>query len=70
MTRRRTWEYTEGWPLQLTGREFDDEVTLPAAAPTLPAPIDGLWLASLSALTRVIAWLPGRDDAGGTQWSA
>jgi hypothetical protein len=33
---------------------------LPAAAPKLPEPIDGLWLASLSETTRVLAWVSHR----------
>ena len=32
----------------------------PAAAPKLPEPIDGLWLASLSKATRVFVWVPHR----------
>ena len=41
-------EYPEGWPLQ--GMAGGPEViALPAAAPRLPGPIDGLWLASFLA---------------------
>jgi hypothetical protein len=37
-----------------------DRPELPVAAPKLPEPIDGLWLASLSETTRVLAWAPHR----------
>ena len=50
-------EYTECWPLHGTA---EGPVVLPAAQPILPEPIDGLWLASFSLLTRIVAWLPGR----------
>jgi hypothetical protein len=50
-------EYTEGWPLQGMAQ---GPAVLPSSAPRLPEPIDGLWLASFSLLTRVIAWLPDR----------
>jgi hypothetical protein len=50
-------EFTEGWPLM--PHTADDEIVLPATAPMLPDPIDGLWLASESVVTHVIAWLPG-----------
>jgi hypothetical protein len=36
----------------------DDEVTLPTTTPTLPEPIDGLWLTSMSPNGQVIGWLP------------
>jgi hypothetical protein len=32
---------------------------LPATQPTLPEPVDGLWLTSMSIETRVITGLPG-----------
>jgi hypothetical protein len=48
------WEFTEGWSLT------DPEIDLPAEPPRLPSPIDGVWLASFSSGTRVVAWLPGR----------
>jgi hypothetical protein len=52
-------EYPEGWSLKGTA-PGPDVIAMPPAAPRLPEPIDGLWLASFSFLTRVIAWLPGR----------
>lgn len=50
-------EYTEGWPLMPA--RAGEEIDLPTTSPTLPEPIDGLWLTSMSVATRVIAWLPG-----------
>jgi hypothetical protein len=48
------WEHPAAWPLMTPGGN------LPTQAPRLPHPIDGLWLATLSPYTRVIAWLPER----------
>ena len=47
------WEHVEGWPLM-----WHDRRDLPSDSPRLPTPIDGVWLASFSAGTRVVAWLP------------
>jgi hypothetical protein len=49
------WEHMES--VLLHSRETRE---LPVAAPKLPEPIDGLWLASLSKTTRVLAWAPHR----------
>ena len=49
------WEHMES--LLLHSRETPE---LPTATPKLPEPIDGLWLASLSEATRVLAWVPHR----------
>jgi hypothetical protein len=49
------WEHMES--VLLHPREARE---VPAAAPILPEPIDGLWLASLSETTRVLAWDPRR----------
>jgi hypothetical protein len=49
------WEHMES--VLLHSQETRE---LPAAAPKLPEPIDGLWLASLSETTRVLAWVPHR----------
>jgi hypothetical protein len=54
------WEYPEGWPLKGTA-EGPAVIALPPVSPRLPEPIDGLWLASFSLRTRVLAWLPDRD---------
>lgn len=48
-------EHTEGWPLTSRRRG----TVLPSHSPRLPAPIDGLWLATFSVDTRVVAALPG-----------
>jgi hypothetical protein len=50
-------KHTEGWPLRTSGSE-GDEMTLPTTTPTLPEPVDGVWLAGWSSTSRVIAWLP------------
>ena len=42
--------------------------TLPSAAPTLPAPIDGLWITSDERGARVIAWLPHRGWVNAARW--
>jgi hypothetical protein len=66
-------EHTEGWPLRRSGSE-GDEVTLPTTTPTLPEPVDGLWLAGWSCTSRVIAWLAylgwieGRTGPGLASW--
>jgi hypothetical protein len=49
------WEHMES--VLLHSRETRE---LPVAAPKLPEPIDGLWLASLSETKRVLAWVPHR----------
>jgi len=49
------WEHMES--VLLHPRKTRD---LPAAAPKLPEPIDGLWVASLLETTRVLAWVPLR----------
>jgi hypothetical protein len=46
-------EHAVVWPLMTPS---DD---LPVEPPTLPSPIDGVWMASFSFETRVLAWLPG-----------
>ena len=48
------WEHVEGWQLAQWGPPGS-----PSQAPRPPAPIDGVWLASFAAETRVVAWLPG-----------
>jgi hypothetical protein len=55
------WEYPSAWPLLTPGGN------LPTEAPQLPEPIDGLWLATFSPDTRVIAWLPERGWIEGRQ---
>lgn len=47
------WEHSVVWPFMI--RPGD----LPVEPPTLPPPIDGVWIASFSPETRVLAWLPG-----------
>jgi hypothetical protein len=49
------WEHMES--VLLHSRDTRE---LPASAPKLPEPIDGLWVASLSETTRVLAWVPRR----------
>jgi hypothetical protein len=49
------WEHMES--VLLHPRKTRD---LPAAAPKLPEPIDGLWVASLLETIRVLAWVPLR----------
>jgi len=49
------WEHTEAFPLHQSGSH-----DLPLTAPRLPQPVDGLWLASLSETTRVLAWSQDR----------
>ena len=49
------WEHMES--VLLHSRDTRE---LPVAAPKLPEPIDGLWVASLSETTRVAAWVPRR----------
>lgn len=53
------WEHMEAWCLS-GNRDDEDQDLLPADDPLLPDPVDGLWLASNTTDTRVIAWLPGR----------
>jgi hypothetical protein len=48
------WEHPSSWPLMSAGGE------LPTEQPQLPAPIDGVWIATFSAETRLVAWLPRR----------
>jgi hypothetical protein len=48
-------EFIEGWPLMASVGD-----ALPSDPPILPADIDGVWLASFSSKTRVVAWLPDR----------
>jgi hypothetical protein len=48
------WEHPSIWPLMSAGGE------LPTEQPQLPDPIDGVWVATFSTETRVVAWLPGR----------
>ena len=50
-------EHTKGRPLKTSGNE-GDEVPLPTTTPTLPEPVDGLWLAGWSSTSRVTGWLP------------
>jgi hypothetical protein len=47
------WEHPVVWPLMTSSGD------LPVNPPTLPSPIDGVWIASFSSETRVLAWLPG-----------
>jgi hypothetical protein len=49
------WEHMEAMPLH-----DPESQELPPAPPPLPQPVDGVWLASLSTSTRVLAWVPGR----------
>jgi len=49
------WEHMEAMPLH-----DSEKRDLPLTAPKLPQSVDGVWLASLSASTRVLAWVPGR----------
>jgi hypothetical protein len=58
-------EHTEGWPLMKEHGE-GDEMALPTTTPTLPEPIDGLWLTGWSSSSRVIAWLPQNGWIEGT----
>jgi len=48
------WEHVEGWQLMQWARR-----DLPSQPPRVPGPIDGVWLATFAADTRVVAWLPG-----------
>jgi hypothetical protein len=48
------WEHPAVWPLMSAGGD------LPTEQPQLPEPVDGVWLATFSAETRVVAWLPRR----------
>ena len=58
-------EHTEGWPL-MKEHGAGDEMALPTTTPTLPEPIDGLWLTGWSSSSRVIAWLPQNGWIEGT----
>jgi hypothetical protein len=58
-------EHTEGWPL-MTAPGEGDKMALPTTPPTLPEPIDGLWLTGWSSFSRVIAWLPHAGWIAGT----
>jgi hypothetical protein len=46
------WEHAVVWPLMTPSGD------LPVEPPTLPPPIDGVWIASFSPETRVLAWFP------------
>jgi hypothetical protein len=45
-------QHTAAWPLMSAGGD------LPTEQPHLPEPVDGVWVATFSAETRVVAWLP------------
>lgn len=47
------WENSVAWPLMMQSGD------LPVEPPTLPPPIDGVWIASFSPESGVLAWLPG-----------
>jgi hypothetical protein len=55
------WEYPVVWSLNRASDQYAG-APLPAKSPALPEPINGVWLASMSLLTRVIAWLPERAE--------
>jgi hypothetical protein len=55
------WEYPVVWSLNRASDQYAG-AQLPAKSPALPEPINGVWLASMSLLTRVIAWLPERAE--------
>lgn len=46
------WEHAVAWPLMTRGGD------LPVDPPRLPPLIDGVWIATFSPDTRVLAWLP------------
>lgn len=50
-------EHTVGWLLTAAPIE-GAELSLPTRPPTLPEPVDGLWLTGWSPVGRVIAWRP------------
>jgi hypothetical protein len=49
-----------GWEEQMANVLHVNEVSLPTTAPTLPAPVDAVWIGATFAGSRVLAWLPDR----------
>ncbi len=54
-----------GWEHMAALTLSSDDDALPGEAPNLPLPIDGVWMASTLANSRLIAWLPNRGWING-----
>lgn len=49
-----------GWERMEADALIDGPTVMPESPPTLPSPIDGLWLTSMVTTSSILAWLPGR----------